>query len=83
MNHKDYSFQEGQEIKILLIVVRGLSGVQFGLYNHTSDYKIAGVQFVNHDYDYRPTSDNTKSTYQLIIKLQFSRSTRNENTFGK
>ena len=25
----------------------------------------AGVQFVNHKYDYRPTSDYTKSTYQL------------------
>ena len=33
--------------------------------NHTSDYKIAGVGFVNHEYDYRPTSDDTKSTYQL------------------
>ena len=37
--------------------------------NHTSDYKIAGVRFVNHEYDYRPTSDDTKSTYQLIIKI--------------
>ena len=37
--------------------------------NHTSDYKIAGVLFVNHEYDYRPTSDDTKSTYQLIIKI--------------
>ena len=37
--------------------------------NHTSDYKIAGVGFVNHEYDYRPTSDDTKSTYQLIIKI--------------
>ena len=36
------------------------------LYNHTSDYKI---RFVNHEYDYRPTSDDTKSTYQLIIKI--------------
>ena len=35
--------------------------------NHTSDYKIAGVQFVNHEYDYRPTSDDMKSTYQLIL----------------
>ena len=37
--------------------------------NHTSDYEIAGVQFVNHKYDYRPTSDDMKSTYQLIIKI--------------
>ena len=28
--------------------------------SHTSDYKIVGVQFVNHEYDYRPTSDSTK-----------------------
>ena len=41
--------------------------------NHTSG---AVVQFVNHKYDYRPTSDDMKSTYQLII----SRRTRN-NTF--
>ena len=34
--------------------------------NHTSDYKI---RFVNHKYDYRPTSDDMKSTYQLIIKI--------------
>ena len=34
--------------------------------NRTSDYKI---WFVNHEYDYRPTSDDTKSTYQLIIKI--------------
>ena len=37
--------------------------------NHTSDYKIVGVRFVNHEYDYRPTTDDTKSTYQLIIKI--------------
>ena len=42
--------------------------------NHMSG---AGVQFVNHKYDYRPTSDDMKSTYQLII----SRRTRNKNTF--
>ena len=29
----------------------------------------AGVQFVNHEYDYRPTSDDMKSTYHLIIKI--------------
>ena len=34
------------------------------------DDREAGVQFVNHEYDYRPTSDDTKSHYQLII-LQF------------
>ena len=28
-----------------------------------------GVQFVNQESDYRPTSDNMKSTYQLIIKI--------------
>ena len=32
-------------------------------------YTGAGVRFVNHEYDYRPTSDDTKSTYQLIIKI--------------
>ena len=38
-----------------------------------SDYKIGrhhevGVQFVNHEYDYRLTSDDTKSTYQFNHK---------------
>ena len=28
-----------------------------------------GDQFVNQESDYRPTSDNMKSTYQLIIKI--------------
>ena len=28
-----------------------------------------GVQFVNQESDYRPTLDNMKSTYQLIIKI--------------
>ena len=34
-----------------------------------SDDRETGVRFVNHEYDYRPTSDDTKSTYQLIIKI--------------
>ena len=33
-----------------------------------SDEREAGFS-VNHEYDYRPTSDDTKSTYQLIIKI--------------
>ena len=32
-------------------------------------YKIMVLQFVNHEYDYRSTSDDTKSSYQLIIKI--------------
>ena len=40
--------------------------------NHTSDYEIGqpwrGSPTCYHEYDYRPTSDNTKSTYQLIKK---------------
>ena len=43
-----------------------------------SDDCKAGVRFVNHESDYRQTSDDTKSTYQLIIKI-----TRNKNTFRK
>ena len=35
----------------------------------TSDDREAGVRFVNHEYDYRLTSDDTKSTCQLIIKI--------------
>ena len=31
-----------------------------------NDYEIG---FVNHEYDYKPTSDNVKSTYQLIINI--------------
>ena len=34
-----------------------------------SDYKITGVQFVDHEYDYKPTLDDTKFTYQLIMKI--------------
>ena len=36
------------------------------------DDREAGVQFVNHEYDYRPTSDDTKSHYQLIISITIS-----------
>ena len=31
--------------------------------------KSAGVRFVNHEYDYGPTSDDTKSHYQLMISI--------------
>ena len=34
-----------------------------------SDDREAGIWFVNHENDYRPTSDDTKSTYHLIIKI--------------
>ena len=33
------------------------------------DDRETGVEFVNHEYDYRPTSEETKSTYQFIIKI--------------
>ena len=46
--------------------------------NHTSDYKIAGIRFVSHKYDYRPTSGDTKSTYQLIIKITIFEKHNNE-----
>ena len=36
------------------------------------DDREAGVQFVNHSYDYGPTSDDTKSHYQLIISITIS-----------
>ena len=37
------------------------------------DDREAGVQFVNdHEYGYRPTSDDTKSHYQLIISITIS-----------
>ena len=52
--------------------------------NHTSDYKIVGVRFVNHEYDYRPTSDDTKSTYHLIIKITiFEKHKKYKNTFDE
>ena len=38
------------------------------------------VQVVNHEYDYRPTLDNTKSTYQLIIKITIFEKHQNKNT---
>ena len=31
--------------------------------------KLAGVRFVNPEYDYRLTSDHAKSSYELIIKI--------------
>ena len=34
-----------------------------------SDDSEAGLRFVNHEYDYRLTSDNTKITYQVVIKI--------------
>ena len=34
-----------------------------------SDVRKAGVRFVKHENNYRPTSDDTKSTYQFIIKI--------------
>ena len=34
-----------------------------------SDDRAAGVRFVDHEYDYRPKLDDTKSYCQLIIKI--------------
>ena len=46
-----------------------------------SDDREAGVLFVNHEeYDYRPTLDDMKSTYQVIIKITIFESIRNKNT---
>ena len=36
------------------------------------DDREAEVQFVNHESDYRPTLDDTKSHYQLIISITIS-----------
>ena len=36
------------------------------------DDREAGVQYVIHEYDYRPTSDDTKYHYQLIISITIS-----------
>ena len=36
------------------------------------DDREAGVQFVDHEYHYRSTSDDTKSHYQLIISITIS-----------
>ena len=40
--------------------------------NHVSYYEFAVARFINHEYDYRPTSDDTKSSYQLIISIAIS-----------
>ena len=37
-----------------------------------SDDHKAGVRFVNHSYDYRPTSHDTKCHYQLVIRITIS-----------
>ena len=41
-----------------------------------SDDRAAGVRFVYHEYDYRPELDDTKSYYQLIIKITISEKRR-------
>ena len=51
--NKTHTHAGAEKLWIQFILVRGLSG----------------VGFVNHEYDYRSTSDDTKSTYQLIIKF--------------
>ena len=40
------------------VIIRGIAKL---------DDRQAGAHFVNHEYDYRPKSDDTKSHYQLII----------------
>ena len=51
----------------------GLSGVRDSVCNHTSDREIGrpwrGSQIYYHKYDYRPTSGDAKSHYQLIISI--------------
>ena len=44
--------------------------------------KIAGVRFVNHEYDYGPKMDDSKSWYQLIITITISEKT-NAFFFGE
>ena len=41
-----------------------------------SDDRAAGVRFVYHEFDYRPELDDTKSYYQLIIKITISEKRR-------
>ena len=41
-----------------------------------SDDRAAGVRFVYHEYNYRPELDDTKSYYQLIIKITISEKRR-------
>ena len=41
-----------------------------------SDDRAARVRFVYHEYDYRPELDDTKSYYQLIIKITISEKRR-------
>ena len=56
-------------------MVIGLSGVRFGLIIPVItklDDREAGIQFVNHEYDNRPTSDDMKAHYQLIISITIS-----------
>ena len=58
-----------------LIMVIGLSGARFGLIIPVItklDDREAGIQFVNHEYDYRPTSDDMKVHYQLIRSITIS-----------
>ena len=51
-----------------MILVRGLSEARFSLRVITT-WDDSEARFVNHEFNYRPTSDHTKSTYQLIIKI--------------
>ena len=62
-------------------MVIGMSGVQFGQLSYmyewltkSDDYE-AGVRFVNHEYNsvwLQTELDDTKSYYQLIIKITIS-----------
>ena len=67
-------FLSEKEGDIPLILLRGLSGsesVIIQVITKLNDCEV-GVPFVNHEYDYRLTSADTKSTYQLIIKITIS-----------
>ena len=48
-----------------------------------SDDRAAGVRFVYHEYDYRLELDDTKSYYQLIIKITISEKTKNSHVMKK
>ena len=61
----------------LLIMVIGLSGVRcrsviIRVITKLDDGPRSGSPICNHEYDYRPTSEDTKSHYQLIISITIS-----------
>ena len=59
-----------------------IATINSGKRSEWSQIRSAIIQ-VNHEYDHRPTLDDTKSTYQLIIKIRIFEKHKKYNTFNE